>query len=95
MNVIMQGETLDQIMDTLTACTSELAKTRQLLQQANESRLLNEAEACAYLKRDPDTLRYYRTLGLDSFKKGKDRWYLKADVDQWLASGKVTRHATK
>ncbi|GAB4023886.1 hypothetical protein GCM10028808_75240 [Spirosoma migulaei] len=76
----------------MQAATTELAKSREQIKQLEENSLLTEQEAQKYLGRDVDTLRYYRALGLDSFKKGKDRWYSKADIDAWLASGKVSRH---
>ncbi|WP_020603997.1 hypothetical protein [Spirosoma spitsbergense] len=91
MTFTIEGQLLGTLMNTLAEATSELARTRQALEQARESQLLNEDEACAYLKRDAETLRYYRTLGLDSFKKGQYRWYMKSEIDNWLASGKVTR----
>ena len=91
MTFAIEGQLLETLMNTLAEATSELARTRQALEQVRDNQLLNETEACAYLKRDADTLRYYRTLGLDSFKKGAHRWYLKSEIDSWLASGKVTR----
>ncbi|ADB41293.1 hypothetical protein Slin_5324 [Spirosoma linguale DSM 74] len=62
------------------------------MQEADANRLLNEAEAMGYLRRDADTLQYYRRFGLNSYKQGRDRWYRKGDIDAWLESGKVNRH---
>jgi len=87
MIIQLEGSLLESLVNTLSEATTELAKCRERKNElratieANE--LLNEAEAEAYLKRDSDTLRYYRTLGLSSFKKGADRWYLKGEINSW------------
>lgn len=65
---------------------------KALLQKIENDQLLTEEQAQVYLSRDANTLRYYRNLGLDYYKKGQDRWYSKADIDAWLESGKVNRH---
>ena len=93
MTYAIEGQLLETIIDTLAAATHELQRSRERISQLEQRQLLSEAQAQAYLDRDKDTLRYYRTLGLDSFKKGQDRWYLKTDIDSWLASGKVNRHS--
>ena len=91
MTFAIEGQLLETLMTTLAEATSELARSRGIIEKMQADILLNEEEACAYLKRDADTLRYYRALGLESFKKGQYRWYMKSEIDSWLASGKVTR----
>ena len=63
--------------------------------QADANTLMRIPEACAYMGGiNEDTLLYYRKMGLDYYKKGKAGvWYRKGDIDDWLASGKVSRHS--
>lgn len=91
----IEGQLLETILETLNAATQELAKCREreqklcLNKEANE--LLNEAEAQAFLKRDANTLLYYRNKGLTSYKCGRDVWYKRGDLVAWVESGIVKR----
>ncbi|WP_461090971.1 hypothetical protein [Spirosoma gilvum] len=86
-------------MTTLSEATKQLQKAeereKQLRIEADRGKLLTEQQTQEYLQRDAETLRYYRTLGLDSIKIGKDRWYIKGIIDDWLDSGKVNRRMKK
>ncbi|GAB3948421.1 hypothetical protein GCM10028805_22770 [Spirosoma harenae] len=90
----------EALIADLTSALSEAAKEIALSRKREETlrlelernKLLTEKQAQEYLQRDAETLRYYRTLGLSSIKIGKDRWYVKGVVDDWLESGKVNRH---
>ncbi|MVM36446.1 hypothetical protein GO730_00290 [Spirosoma sp. HMF3257] len=53
--------------------------------------LMNETEVMEYLKRDGDTLRYYQKHGLRFYKMGRNVWYTKGDIDDWLKKGLVKR----
>ncbi|GAB3959068.1 hypothetical protein GCM10028805_54470 [Spirosoma harenae] len=76
---------IQELLIALQAATKELdlSKKREetLEQELNRNKLLTEQQAQEYLQSDPETIRYYRTLGLDSIKIGKDRWYVKVVVD--------------
>lgn len=96
MLVALESDLVDSLHATLKQ-VAELVihindQQKQLQAELDRKMLFTEVEAQAYLKRDAETLRHYRTLGLVSFKKGKDRWYLKGDIDDWLESGRVARH---
>lgn len=91
--------------ETATGLTDCLAKYEGLIQDAHRrielltkqneaNRLLTIEQACAYLGGiNEDTLLYYRERGLAYFKKGKNAiWYRQGDIDDWLATGKVSRH---
>ena len=99
MNITLDGNLLENIMRMLDTATQRLAESEaredRLLKELDRSKLLNEQEAKEYLRRDAETLRYYRNLGLDSIKIGKDRWYIKGVIDDWLASGQISRHQQK
>lgn len=87
---------LDDLKNALVSATNEIAKSRQreqsLALEVDRHKPITEEEAAAYLKRDKESLRNYRTLGLDSFKKGGSRWYTKGIIDDWLATGRVIQH---
>ena len=87
---------LDNLTTTLEEYRKELAKggerEARLLLELERNKPITEEQAAEYLGRDTDTLRYYRTLGLDSFKKGGSRWYTKGIIDDWLATGRVNQH---
>src|SRR5438128_1088843 len=95
MIIQLEGALLESLVDTLSAATVELAKCRKREQEmraateANE--LLNEAEAQAFLKRDANTLLYYRNKGLTCYKSGRDIWYKRGDLMAWVESGIVKR----
>lgn len=94
--IAIDESVLADLIDTVNECRKELAKGRereqQLLLEIERNKPMSEDEAATYLSRDLDTLRYYRTLGLDSFKKGGSRWYTKGIIDDWLASGRINQH---
>lgn len=87
---------LESLTLTLAAATTELKKSREretaLSLEVDRHKPMTEEQAAAYLSRDVGTLQYYRTLGLDSFKKGGSRWYTKGIIDDWLATGRVNQH---
>ncbi|WP_420151806.1 hypothetical protein [Spirosoma sp.] len=95
MTIELNMSIVEALNDTLRTATEELAKLReernQLKKEVERNKLLTEKQAQEYLQRDHDSLRYYRTLGLQSFKIGKDRWYIKGHIDDWLESGRVNR----
>ncbi|UFH55496.1 hypothetical protein [Spirosoma sp. KNUC1025] len=96
--IVIDESIVYDLIQTLNDCRKELAKAadekERLRKELDRNRLLTEAEAQEYLRRDYHTLVYYRKmLGLSSFKIGKDRWYVKGQIDDWLASGKVSRHS--
>lgn len=97
MIVNVDGQLFEEMVNLIKACTIELANSRareaRLQTELEANRLMNEADAQAYLKRDSGTLLYYRRLGLSYYKKGNDVWYTKADIDNWLASGYVNRQS--
>jgi hypothetical protein len=69
-----------------------LEDNKLLRKQADAWQLLSEKQAMKYLSKSASGLQYYRSLGLPYYKKGKEIWYRKGDIDQWLQSGKVNRH---
>ncbi|UFH55386.1 helix-turn-helix domain-containing protein [Spirosoma sp. KNUC1025] len=83
------------IIDTLNDCRIELERGRQreatLMLEVERNKPMPEDQAAEYLGKDVDTLRYYRTLGLESFKKGGSRWYTKSIIDDWLETGRVVQ----
>lgn len=87
--IAIDQELLYDLKATLKEVKAQLELARK--KPSDEDKLLNEAEACEYLRRDADTLAYYRNNGLESYKRGRDRWYKKGDIDRWLAEGKVNR----
>lgn len=96
MNYIIEGSLLGNLLDTLSEATKQLKiaeeREQRLRIEADRGRLLSEKQIEDYLDRCSETIRYYRTLGLPSMKIGKDRWYIKGVVDDWLASGSVNFH---
>lgn len=69
-----------------TQNTSALAQI--LTQHAScDAGFLNLKDAAAYLKRTPEWLRLQNKAGTapPSIKVGRERRYLKADLDAWLA----------
>lgn len=99
MLIAIDENIIDSLTYVLAQAKDELAllaeQKKRAEAQADRNRLFNEAEACAYLKRDADTLLYYRNHGLEHYKKGRDVWYKKGDIDDWLAAGKINRHSHK
>lgn len=93
--IAIDSELIADLKAVLQAATSELAKAsereKQLRLEADRGKLLNEQQAHEYLSRDADTLLYYRKNGLLYFKCGRDVWYKKGFIDDWLESGKVNR----
>ncbi len=79
---------IPQLVEQYVTVAGQLATAQK---EREENRLLNEDDIMAYLGRSEETIRYYERLGLEPYRKGSSRWWLKRDVDAWLASGKVNR----
>lgn len=96
MIIQIEGYLLDQILTTLKDATVQLEKAlereERLRTESERGKLLTEKQVQEYLQKHGETIRYYRTLGLPSFKVGADRWYAKGLVDDWLNEGRVNRH---
>lgn len=95
MIVQIEGSLLESLVDTLNEARIELAKCRnrelELRATIEKNELLNESEAQAFLKRDANTLLYYRNKGLNSYKCGRDVWYKKGELIAWVESGAIRR----
>jgi len=98
MIIQLEGSLLESLVDTLKEATAELAKYRErekeLMATIESNELLNEAEAQAFLKRDTNTLLYYRNKGLIYYKCGRDVWYKRGDLIAWVEAGAVRRRLT-
>ncbi|GAB3550302.1 hypothetical protein [Spirosoma fluminis] len=95
--IALDANLVESLQRTLQLASEQLADLAQretkALQEAERNQLLNEVDACAYLKRDSDTLLYYRKRGLPYYKRGNDVWYRKGEIDDWLIAAKVHRHS--
>ncbi|MVM36529.1 hypothetical protein GO730_00715 [Spirosoma sp. HMF3257] len=93
--IAIDSELINDLKAILQAATRELIKAgereKQLRIEADRNKLLTEKQAQEYLQRDADTLLYYRKNGMPYFKYGRDVWYKKGLIDDWLESGKVNR----
>ncbi len=70
------------------AVRTEIAVTRQ---EAKPREVLDEKQAAAYLTQKPGTLRQWRSIskGPAYHKKGRRVFYMKCDLDAWMASGRT------
>ncbi|GAB2567573.1 helix-turn-helix transcriptional regulator [Spirosoma areae] len=94
---VIDQDLAEDLISTLAECRQTLIEMRQQLaeasQMADQNTQFSIQQACTYLSGiNEDTLLYYRKLGLDYYKKGKNSvWYRKGDIDAWLASGQVNQ----
>lgn len=96
MQIVIDSAIVDRYVSALAGYEKLLSeatrKKEEAEARADADHLFTIEQACQYLGVSDDTLLYYRKLGLDYYKKGKAGvWYRKGDIDDWLASGKVSR----
>ncbi|MVM36447.1 hypothetical protein GO730_00295 [Spirosoma sp. HMF3257] len=95
MKLVVNDQLGDRLLDVLERCAKHLedsnAQIEKLQKELDRCRLMSESEAMKYLKRDANTLHHYQKHGLGFYKKGKEVWYTKGDIDDWLAKGIVNR----
>ncbi|GAB4023884.1 hypothetical protein GCM10028808_75230 [Spirosoma migulaei] len=96
MIIQIEGHLLEQTLTPLKAATVQLEKAlnreEKLRLEADRGKLMTEQQIQEYLQKHGETIRYYRTQGLPSFKVGADRWYSKGLIDDWPNEGRVNRH---
>jgi hypothetical protein len=81
------------LSESLQLLAEAYAQRDALKRQADADQLMNIRQACSYLGKNEDTLRYYRRFGLEPYKKGQQGvWYRKGEIDAWLALGRVNQH---
>ena len=91
------SDLFNEYQSTLHEATIELRHARNresaLKRELASSQLMNVDEALQYLRiKDADMLNYYEKRGLPCYRKGKlGRWFLKKEIDEWLAKGKVNK----
>ncbi|WP_080055661.1 helix-turn-helix domain-containing protein [Spirosoma aerolatum] len=95
MNIVIDHEIVEGYKNALLKAVDAFQKAQEkitaLTKELDESQLMTTKEAQDYLKCSYDSLLYYRRFGLTPYKKGKDVWYTKAIINEWLSTGRVNR----